>query len=313
MTVFCSNKMSIQEDGPLEPSIDLGEPTEDLIEWAKEHINEDPDKRDQVISDFRDLIFFNARVLEENVLHIGPMTNSYCGSLRARHFIVKLAHRLIVNYYNFKESNPQYFKDVRIERLRELTKHEIISVPPYKDQLGRRTLIIRIAEVEVDEIFQVLIVTIELAAMEPSVQIKGGVVIFDLSDLSVSQAWYMTPTIANHIIQIAVKCFPVRLEKIHILHQSWVFDIGYNFVKPLMNDNIKERIAFHGDDLESLHSYIDPKHLPERYGGIHKDYPADIWFECIRKHDNVIEHLIELGYEDAETLKGQLHAENSNL
>lgn len=55
-----------------------------------------------------------------------------------------------------------------------------------------------------DELFQLSIGILEVALMEPQFQIKGGVIIFDLGELSISQAWQMTPTIANHIVQVAM-------------------------------------------------------------------------------------------------------------
>lgn len=97
---------------------------------------------------------------------------------------------------------------------------------------------------------------------------------------------------------------PVRIEAVHVLYQSWICDIAYSFIQPLINEAVKDRIIFHGDCLESLHSYINPKHLPQRYGGIHLDYPIDIWFEDCVKHDNrIIKNLVDLGYDDMEMLK----------
>lgn len=37
--------------------LNLGEMSEELIQYAKENINEDPATRCQVVSDFRDMIF----------------------------------------------------------------------------------------------------------------------------------------------------------------------------------------------------------------------------------------------------------------
>ncbi|XP_018569338.1 clavesin-2 isoform X2 [Anoplophora glabripennis] len=292
------------EKDRLKATLDLEEPTEDLMEWAKDNINEDPDKSDQIVSDFRDMIFAKGECTPHRTDDAFLLQ-----FLRARHFIVGKAHRLMVNYYKFKESNPQYFKEVKLERVRELARNHIISVPPYKDQLGRRLMIQRMgiwkpSEFTTDELFQLTIGILEVALMEPQFQIKGGVMIFDLSELSISQAWYMTPTIANHIIQVALTSMPIRIEGIHILYQSWVFEIAYNFIQPLINEGVKDRIVFHGDDLESLHSHVDPKHLPKRYGGVHIDYPVDIWFEDWVKHDDrIIQNLVDLGYDDMERLK----------
>lgn len=39
------------------PDLDLGEPPQELLDWAREHLNENPETRDQVLQDFRDMIF----------------------------------------------------------------------------------------------------------------------------------------------------------------------------------------------------------------------------------------------------------------
>lgn len=295
-----------QQAEPLKLSMDLEEPSDEseLIEWAKENINEDPHKRDQVISDLRDLIFARGECRPHRIDDAFLLR-----FLRARHFIIQRAHRLMVNYYDFKESTPEYFKDVELERMRDLARSHIISAPPYKDQQGRRLMIHRLgiwdpSEFSVQELFQLTIGILELGIMEPQFQIQGGIMIFDLSELGISQAWQMTPTIANHIIQIAMMSLPLRVAAIHILHQSWVFDIAFNVFKPLLNEAMRERIFFHGNDLESFHAHIDPSHLPKRYGGIHEDFLMDDWFENYVKHDDrIIQELVDLGYEDFARLR----------
>ncbi|KAJ8960656.1 hypothetical protein NQ314_006048 [Rhamnusium bicolor] len=278
--------------------INMEEPPLEIVQWAKENINEDPDNRDQVVSDFKDLIFASGectphRTDDDFLLRF----------LRARHFILKKAHRLMVNYYNFKEANPQYFKNINLERIRELARDDIISVPPYKDQLGRRIMILRVgiwdpSEYKVEELIQLTVGILEASIMEQLFQIQGGIAIFDLSDLGFNHVWQLNSAIANHIVTIAMSSFPIRIEAVHILHQSWIFEIAYNFIRPLINENVKDRILFHGDDLENFHRYVDPKHLPKRYGGVHLDYPVDIWFEdCIKYDDHIIKELVELGYE----------------
>lgn len=52
--------MSLSVDTPHPPIvIHDEEPSEELLEWAKENINEDPNKKDLWISELRDLIYGN--------------------------------------------------------------------------------------------------------------------------------------------------------------------------------------------------------------------------------------------------------------
>lgn len=45
---------------------------------------------------------------------------------------------------------------------------------------------------------------------------------------------------------------------------------------------------FHGDDMESLHSHIDPKYLPEVYGGIRPEYSYKDWFESLSRNTEIV-------------------------
>lgn len=59
---------------------------------------------------------------------------------------------------------------------------------------------------------------------------------------------------------------------------------------------MRSKIYFHGYDVRSLHKYIHPDHLPERYGGIWPDYPYTIWLESLKKNFVVAKEVIAAGY-----------------
>lgn len=88
----------------------------------------------------------------------------------------------------------------------------------------------------------------------------------------------------------------MKIHAFHIINESWVFDIVFNIFKPLLDERMKERIYFHGDDMESLHQYIDPKYLPECYGGIHQDYNYNDWIDNFRRSERIVKELRSLGY-----------------
>lgn len=45
----------------------------------------------------------------------------------------------------------------------------------------------------------------------------------------------------------------------------------------------------HGNDVEALHNFIEPKYLPKRYGGIRPDYPYREWFKNLSKNPKIVE------------------------
>lgn len=52
----------------------------------------------------------------------------------------------MVNYYRFKDENPELFENIYPLDFRNIGDANIISVPPYRDQDGRRLLLYRIGE-----------------------------------------------------------------------------------------------------------------------------------------------------------------------
>jgi hypothetical protein len=59
------------------------------------------------------------------------------------------------------------------------------------------------------------------------------------------------------------------------------------------------QIYFHGHDFESLHTHIDPKFLPRRYGGMRPEYRYTDWLHSFLNNKTIIagEHVVlSFGY-----------------
>ncbi|XP_074039986.1 alpha-tocopherol transfer protein [Leptinotarsa decemlineata] len=285
-------------DNDVLSELDLEEPPQQLLDWAKENINEDPETRCQVLQDFKDMIYARGECVPHRTDDAFILR-----FLRGRNFVLERAHRLLVNYYNFKEDNPEFYEGVNLRSLLKVGEDSIIIVPPYREQTGRRILLYRMGNwdperLSTDELFQSTMIVLELAILEQRAQILGGVCIFDLGGLSLQQAWYITPSIAHKIVQIMVTSFPMKVHALHIVNQSWIFDMIYNIFKPFVDERMKEKIFFHGEDMESLHQHIDPKHLPEKYGGIHPDYDYKDWIKYFENNEKIRWELETLGYRD---------------
>ncbi|XP_047042152.1 alpha-tocopherol transfer protein-like isoform X1 [Helicoverpa zea] len=276
--------------------LDLGEPPPELVEYARQHLGEDPNTRLQAIYELREMIYERGECTPHR------MDDDFLIKfLRARKFIPKRAHRLLVNYYQFKEDNPELFENVFPLDLRKIGDSNVIAVPPYRDQEGRRLLFYRIGcwnpkAIPVEDLFKATIIALELGLMEQRSQILGGIAVFDLENIGTQHAWQITPSVAAKIVKLMVSCFPVTTHAIHIINHSWLFDKIYNIFKPLLNSNMRSRIYFHGHDNSSLHKHIHPNHLPERYGGTWPDYSYTIWLNSLKKNFEVAKQVLDYGY-----------------
>lgn len=115
----------------------------------------------------------------------------------------------LCRYYEFRDSNPELHIDVNPFSLTRLGEDDIVSVTPYRDQVGRRVMIYKIgnwrpSKIPIDDIFRVSLLLFEMGALEPQTQVVGGVGIFDMEGLSLNHAWYVTPSVAKKIIALMV-------------------------------------------------------------------------------------------------------------
>ncbi|XP_066251377.1 alpha-tocopherol transfer protein-like [Euwallacea similis] len=286
------------DDEALQPSFDISEPDphDPLMKWAERNIGENRNTKLELIEELRNMIFERGECEPDRTDDLFLLR-----FLRARHFIVRMAHRLIVNYHAFREENPNYFRNVDFKKILEIGESEIFSVPPYFDEDGRRMLFFRIgnwntSQFTTEELFQAVILLIQAAILEPKHQILGGVCVMDVGNLGANHAWYLSPTIVKHMLAVAYSSLPHRVEAVHIINVSKIFDYAFSMLKPLLSDYVKAKIVIH-PDLESLHKHVSPKYLPKRYGGIHKDYSYNEWIAVLKENEGLIDEVETCGYE----------------
>ncbi|XP_022908326.1 alpha-tocopherol transfer protein-like isoform X2 [Onthophagus taurus] len=276
--------------------LDLGEPPKEYLEWAERELGETEEVKKKSLDELRQMI------IEKNEFTPHRTDDAFLlRFLRARYFNLKSAYRLLSNYYDFKRRNPEVFEGVRLQDLEKADKADIITVPPYREQTGRRILLYRMgnwdpSKVTVTELLQATMVVLELAILEQRAQILGGIAMFDLEGLTIQHVLHLSPSLASKIVQIMVTHFPMKIKAIHIVNQPWIFDVAFNIMKPFLNDRMKERIYVHGNDMESLHKHIEPKFLPRRYGGVHDDPCVKDWLEFFFTNPIILRELNSLGY-----------------
>jgi len=106
----------------------------------------------------------------------------------------------------------------------------------------------------------------------------------------------MSFQVASMMLSLMVTAFPIKIHAIHILHQSWIFDAIFAVFKPLLDNNMRNKIFFHGANYESLHQHILPAYLPKLYGGMRNELPYYKWIQALIKDPRVIEEMSKIGY-----------------
>lgn len=285
-----------EDDERDELALDLGEPSEEVMEYARRELGETEDIKYQTLNDLREMIYERGECMPYR------MDDAFLlRFLRARNYNINRAHRLMVNYFNFKEEHPEIHRNVNPLEMKHIGDDDVMTVPAYRTQCGRRMMIYRMGNWDprkypVEEIFKATVIILELGVLEPRAQVLGGIVIFDLEAITMAHAWSVSPQVASMVLALMVTAFPVRTYAIHILHQSWVFDAIFAVFKPLIDPRMQKKIFFHGDDMTSLHKHISPRCLPKKYGGTREELPYYKWIDALGKCPRIVKEMHQVGY-----------------
>ncbi|XP_060518926.1 alpha-tocopherol transfer protein-like isoform X2 [Cylas formicarius] len=279
--------------------IELDELRPEVREIARKELRETPDVAREAVKELRELL------KEESDLYV-PLERDLwlIRFLRPCKFYPESARDLIKRYYAFKRKHAELYDNLLPSNEKNIFQQNILTVQPNRDQLGRRILIIELgkkwktSEVTLDEVFKGCVLFLEAAMLEPETQVCGAVVIFDMDGLSLGQTTKFTPSFAGRIVEWLQDSVPLRIKNIHIVNQPYIFKIVFALFKPFLREKLRSRIIFHGTDRKSLHQHMDPKCLPQCYGGT-LDLPridGAQWLELLEKCDQEFKAISQYGY-----------------
>ncbi|XP_043264961.1 alpha-tocopherol transfer protein-like isoform X2 [Colletes gigas] len=279
--------------------IEFNSPSPELQEVAKRELRETPEVKSQAVAQFKELL------KAETDLKV-PLDNEawLVRFLRPCKYYPDSALKLVKNYYSFKVKHANVYDGLKPSHEKNIFEQNILTVLPNRDQHGRRVLIMELGKkwkhtkCNLDEVFKGCVLYLEAAMLEPSTQIAGAVVVFDMDGLSLQQTFQFTPPFAKRIVDWLQDSMPLRVKNIHIINQPYVFNMVFQLFKPFLREKLKSRIVFHGKDYKSLHEYMSPKCLPECYGGTLKipRVTGPQWLELLLKCDEEFDAINSYGY-----------------
>jgi hypothetical protein len=224
--------------------------------------------------------------------------------LRPCKYYPESACDLMKRYFQFKVKHQTHYDGLIPSKEQNVFLHDILVVLPYRDQLGRRVLILELGKkwnhkkVTLDEVFKGVVLFLEAAMLEPETQVHGAVVIFDMEGLSLQQTWQFTPPFAKRIVDWLQDSIPCRVKNIHIVNQPYIFNMVFALFKPFLREKLRSRLIFHGTDRKSLHKYMSPEKLPACYGGCN-DWPrikGEDWYKLLVKLESEYQAINTYGY-----------------
>ncbi|XP_055382741.1 alpha-tocopherol transfer protein-like [Condylostylus longicornis] len=243
------------------------EPDEKTKEKAKRELRETDDVKEKAMNELRALI------AKENGLHLPTDEEYMVMFLRPCKFYPDSCMKRIKNFYNLKYKYGIVCDEITPNNCRQVFEKELISLIPYRDPEGRRVMFIEAgkkwkpSQVPLEEIFKAVQLLVLASMAEPMTQINGAVVVIDMLDLPLSHVVQFTPHFAAMILEYVQDCILMRLKAVHIVNNSYIFNMIFAIFKPFIREKLRKRIFFHGKDMKSFHKHIPRDILPPKYDG----------------------------------------------
>ncbi|KAJ2953834.1 hypothetical protein O0L34_g1463 [Tuta absoluta] len=293
------DKLPMVQLGDFVLQFELDEPSESVKEIARRELRETPDIVQPAVQELRRLL------KEDKELHVPLESDAWLiRFLRPCKFYPDSAYDLIKRYYAFKVKHQKHYEGLMPSKEQNVFNQNILTVLPCRDQLGRRILVLELgkkwktSKCSLDEVFKGCVLFLEAAMLEPESQICGAVVVFDMDGLSMQQVWQFTPPFAKRIVDWLQESIPLRIKGLYIVNQPYIFNMVFQLFKPFLQEKLRNRIIFIGNDRDLLHKYISPKCLPENYGGTLTIPPVTgpQWLELLLMCDQEFAAINSYGY-----------------
>ncbi|KAK7073867.1 hypothetical protein SK128_017253, partial [Halocaridina rubra] len=225
--------------------------------------------------------------------------------LRARKFDYDKAMAMIRGYFRSRQENSDMYVSLFPTALDHVWNLRMQTVLPTPDNLGRTVVIFRTGAwlpeaCSLDDVFRSQVVILEHIVRVPVTQLRGISAVVDCAGLSLTQAYYLTPTHIRRMISIIQEVFPLRFKALHFVHEPSIFDWVFSLVKPFLSETIKGRLHFHGEDLNSLHQHIPAEELPEELGGALGPMDNSELVRQLKLHEEYFKEHFTYGYEESQ-------------
>ncbi|XP_068204368.1 retinol-binding protein pinta-like isoform X4 [Palaemon carinicauda] len=241
----------------------------ELIQRAKDELNEDPERRAADIQHIRDWL--------KKQPHIKARTDDWTilRFLRGCKFSLEKTKQKIDMFYTCKSMCPEWYtnRDPQDKKLRAILEMGVALPIPRVKENQRQLILGRPGHrdprtTSFDDMARAVLILFDLLLEEDdSLIIRGVELVLDAGELSFQHAAQMTPQKIKMVSVLTQEGYPMRPKGLNYINTPAAFDTVFNIFKSFMKEKMKKRVHIHGSDLESLYKQVPKECLPVEYGG----------------------------------------------
>lgn len=262
-----------------------------LAEKAKKELNENPNDVQFYLDSLRHWL------TRQRHLRSRTEDQFLIAFLRGSKFSVEKCKQKIDSFYTYRVLMPELFKNRSVDdpKVFEILRlGSMLHLPQPIAEDGPRVILIRFGKIDfhrfnLAEIFKIGIMMADLCLYDDDNAIVAGyVVVVDLDNVTPFHLFNFDPIFTKKLTIMANKALPSRMKGFHFIKMTPTSQKCFNMIKGVINEKLRNRFYFHGNDLKTLYEHI-PKHcLPVEYGGKCETIEdiIDIWEKKLKKNKN---------------------------
>ncbi|XP_050418587.1 alpha-tocopherol transfer protein-like isoform X2 [Patella vulgata] len=236
----------------------------ELLEKAKNELNEDPETRNVEINTLRTRIQscpgLKSRLDSEFLVRF----------LRAKKFDQERAFNLVKSYYKIRKDNPEMFKDMVPSAVDCVIESKVTGVLDHTDKQGRKVMIVRPgkwdpSQCPLMDIFKLNYLTLSKLIEDEETQVNGVILMVELGEITWTHAKAISPLFAKRLSALL-------------------------------------QIHFHGDRVKELHEYIDVQYLPAEFEGQAPAFDTKKWTDHLKTFEDEFRDDLKYGFYDVQAV-----------
>ncbi|KAK8734202.1 hypothetical protein OTU49_006058 [Cherax quadricarinatus] len=243
--------------------------SEELLQRAKEEINEVPERRADDIEHIRDWLkhqpHITARLDDWTILRF----------LRGCKFSLQRTKEKLDMFYTCKTLCPEWYKnrDPQDKKIRAILELGLVLPLPRVNEHQRTIVLCRPghrdpASTSINDMARTVFTIFDVLLDEDETAwVTGLEVLLDTAELNFQHAAQMTPSVVKKATTIMQEGYPMRPKGLHYINTPAAFDTVFNIFKSFMKEKMRKRVHIHGTDMESLYRHVPKSVLPVEYGG----------------------------------------------